>query len=431
MRFIDLFSGLGCFHVALESLGHECVYACEINKDLNNLYDRNYSLKPDFDITTVDLNTIPEHDILCAGFPCQAFSKAGRQLGVFDDRGKLINKVIEILSIKSPRYFILENVRNLEKHDDGKTWSFIYNELVNLGYHVDKKILSPHNFGIPQHRERIFIVGSRDGLDHFDWPINNETATNIDSINFTEEFIPIEREKEIVLEIWQDFLNALPFGIKPITPLWSMEFGANYPLDVDINKMSLEELKTYKGVFGTAIQGETKEEALKYLPNYIKKQKDIMPDWKKNYIQRNRQFYHNYKQQIDLILPRIKALNNESWQKFEWNCGEGEKNIWNYYIQFRGSGIRIKKTDFFPSLVTVTTQIPIVGRERRYIAIEEAKFLQSIPDNILLPETKASCFKALGNAVNVDIIRFVASNLIPANQENLFEYPAQELDVNN
>lgn len=431
MRFIDLFSGVGCFHVALESLGHECVYACEINKELNILYNNNYSITPDHDITKVNLESIPDHDILCAGFPCQAFSKAGRQLGVFDDRGKLINKVIEILSIKKPSYFILENVRNLEKHNEGKTWAFIYDELVNLGYHVDKKILSPHNFGIPQHRERIFIVGSKDGLEHFNWPENNDVIPDINNINFTEPFVPIEREKENVLNLWQDFLNILPVGVKPITPLWSMEFGANYPLDVDINKISLKELKKYRGVFGVAIQGSTKEEALRYLPNYIKKQKDIMPDWKKNYILRNRQFYQNYKEQIDVVLPRIKALNNESWQKFEWNCGESERNIWNYYIQFRGSGIRIKKTDFFPSLVTVTTQIPIVGRERRYIAIDEARFLQSIPENILLPETKASCFKALGNAVNVDIIRFVASNLIPINQENLFQNPYQEIEVNN
>jgi len=411
MKFIDLFSGLGCFHIALKSLGHECVYACEINKELNDLYFDNHAIKPDLDITKVDLKAIPNHDILCAGFPCQAFSKAGRQLGISDDRGKLINTVIEILYIKKPKYFILENVRNLEKHDNGKTWEFIYSELTRLGYNVDKKILSPHNFGIPQHRERIFIIGSKKSLKKFKWPIDVKIETDLPSIPYNQSLL-IEKEKEKVIKIWQEFLNVLPSNVKPISPLWSMEFGANYPLDVDLYKLSLKELRTFKGSYGKQITGFTREEVFKNLPNYIKTQKKIMPAWKKNYIQRNRDFYQQYKKEIDLILPKIKNLNNESWQKFEWNCGDQIKNIWNYYIQFRGSGLRIKKTDFFPSLVTVTTQIPIVGLEKRYLSVQEAKFLQSIPDNILLPQTTAASFKALGNAVNVDLIKLVSKNLL-------------------
>lgn len=107
MRFIDLFAGLGCFHIALKNQNHECVFASEINNELNSLYEENHSIKPSNDITKIEISSIPDHEVLCAGFPCQSFSKAGRQLGIEDDRGKLINKVIEILSFHRPRYFIL------------------------------------------------------------------------------------------------------------------------------------------------------------------------------------------------------------------------------------------------------------------------------------------------------------------------------------
>ena len=411
MKFIDLFAGLGCFHFALKKLGNECVYACEINKELNQLYFENHKIKPDYDITKVDISSIPSHDILCAGFPCQSFSKAGRQLGIEDDRGKLINKVIEILIFHKPKFFILENVRNLEKHNKGETWKYIKTEIEKIGYSVDKQILSPHQFGIPQHRERIFIVGSLNGLKHFNWEqiINKKVKFIVET---PKDFIPLEVEKIKILETWQSFLNILPKNIKPYSPLWSMEFGADYPYaDVEIHKLSINDLKNFKGSFGKPLSGTTKSELLEGLPNYIKTKKGKLPAWKQNYIKNNREFYKKYKKEIDKILPRIIDLGNESWQKFEWNCGDLEKDIWKYYVQFRGSGIRIKKTDYFPSLVTVSTQIPIIGSEKRYISTTEAKNLQSIPNNVMLPKNNAATFRALGNAVNVTIVESIAEEL--------------------
>ena len=140
-------------------------------------------------------------------------------------------------------------------------------------------------------------------------------------------------------------------------------FLADYKFSV-----KAEDLWDFKGSFGIPLMGLTKEEIMKRLPNYIKTQKGFFPKWKQNFLKNNREFYQKNKESIDLVLPDIINLHVESWQKFEWNCLDLEKNIWNYIIQFRGSGIRIKRTDFFPSLVTVRTQMPIIGWKKRYIS---------------------------------------------------------------
>src|SRR3989338_2565466 len=169
MKFIDLFAGLGGFHVALSSLGHECVFASEINDSLAKTYERNFGVKVHGDITKIKADEIPKHDILCAGFPCQPFSKAGRQKGLKDKKNGsfFIKDVARILECHRPKYFILENVPHLKKHDREKTWKIILGKLQGLDYDVKETILSPHEFGIPQIRKRIFIVGSSKKLNGF------------------------------------------------------------------------------------------------------------------------------------------------------------------------------------------------------------------------------------------------------------------------
>ena len=133
MKFIDLFAGLGGFHLALRELGHECVFACEIDTQLNALYKENFGIPVALDIRDVDITAIREHDILCAGFPCQPFSQAtptDQQIGLEClKNGDLFNWIVEILRAKRPKYFILENVPFLLNHNGGKTWEFIKEEL--------------------------------------------------------------------------------------------------------------------------------------------------------------------------------------------------------------------------------------------------------------------------------------------------------------
>src|SRR4030042_4447564 len=143
MRFIDLFAGLGGFHVALKRLGHECVFSCEKNKKLAELYEKNFNIKVHGDIKEITASDIQKHDILCAGFPCQPFSKAGKQKVIKDKKnGSLFNEIIRILDHHRPKYFILENVPNLRKHDREKTWKIFKNKLCNeLGYEIKEAIL--------------------------------------------------------------------------------------------------------------------------------------------------------------------------------------------------------------------------------------------------------------------------------------------------
>lgn len=167
-KFIDLFAGIGGFRIALESLGGECVFASEIDKFCRQTYEVNYAHKPEnSDIREQDENLVPGHDILCGGFPCQAFSQAGKQLGFEDDRGVLFLDIVRILKAKRPKAFILENVKGLITHDKGRTLTTKLKALrEDLGYFVPKpRILNAKDFGLAQNRPRVFIVGFRGDLN--------------------------------------------------------------------------------------------------------------------------------------------------------------------------------------------------------------------------------------------------------------------------
>lgn len=160
--FIDLFAGIGGFRLALEDLGGKCAFSSEKDKQARETYFSNFREEPSGDICNVDASSIPEHDILCGGFPCQAFSIAGKLQGFKDQRGTLFVEVVRILRQKRPSAFILENVANLKRHDGGRTFKVILRELRGCGYYVpEPQILDSADFGLAQQRRRLFIVGFR------------------------------------------------------------------------------------------------------------------------------------------------------------------------------------------------------------------------------------------------------------------------------
>lgn len=163
IAFIDLFCGIGGIRLGMESAGFHCVFSCDINEDCQKNYFENFGEMPDGDIKTVDERSLPGHQVLCAGFPCQPFSISGRQKGFADTRGTLFFEICRIIQEKNPPVIMLENVKHLVHHDHGNTLATILSNLEKLGYTVTSKVLNATDFGVPQNRERILIIGSRDG----------------------------------------------------------------------------------------------------------------------------------------------------------------------------------------------------------------------------------------------------------------------------
>ncbi|WP_321309494.1 DNA cytosine methyltransferase [Marinifilum fragile] len=169
LKFIDLFAGIGGIRLGFEKLGADCVFSSEWDKHAQTVYEANFNEKPFGDINDIDPNDIPNHDILLAGFPCQPFSIAGKQLGFADTRGTLFFNIEEILKAKQPQAFLLENVKRLTTHDKGRTFQVILEKLEQLGYKVYYKVFNSLDFGLPQRRERIYIVGFKEDI-HFSFP---------------------------------------------------------------------------------------------------------------------------------------------------------------------------------------------------------------------------------------------------------------------
>jgi DNA (cytosine-5)-methyltransferase 1 len=163
--FIDLFAGIGGFRLALESFGMNCVFSSEIDAHAQTTYKANFGEFPQSDITKISEAEIPNHDIICAGFPCQAFSISGNQRGFEDTRGILFFEIVRIAKLHQPKVLLLENVKNFERHNDGKTLKIVEKVLKNLGYNVFRKVLNSNNFGLPMIRERIYIVAFRENLN--------------------------------------------------------------------------------------------------------------------------------------------------------------------------------------------------------------------------------------------------------------------------
>jgi DNA-methyltransferase (dcm) len=384
-KFIDLFCGIGGFHQAMADLGGICVYASDIDEDCRKTYECNYGIKPDGDITKVEAKDIPEHDVLCGGFPCQAFSKAGKRLGFADEtKGTLFFDICRILKHHQPKYALLENVRNLASHDHGNTWKVIHDNLDELGYNVIDKpvIFSPHYLGIPQHRERVFIMCVRKDigkLPPFYFNINKIPKCSIDDILLDENQIPdldkfkLRDDQIEWIDNWNEFIQNIKCEKLPGYPIWT---DCLCPIKDN-----------------------------PYFETF-----DQQPKWLKNIVIKNNELWSQNKEFLAKWLPKAKENKNffGSKAKLEWQVGNVKNpNIWEHITQIRPSGLRVKPGTYFPALVAIT-QTSIVGKRKRFLTPRECARLQSFPDTFKYDSKKPQAYKQFGNSINVGLVNFFA-----------------------
>jgi len=384
-KFIDLFCGIGGFHQAMLNLNKDfkCVFASDIDKNCRDVYLNNYGLLPDSDIKKINEKNIPNFDILCGGFPCQTFSNSGKKEGFEDERGTLFEDILRIAVEKKPSFMFLENVKHIKKIQNGTIFEHIIKRINESGYVVNNETvfeLSPHELGIPQHRERVIFVCIRNDIyDPSKKIIINAPNCSINMKKIIETDIEKTKKYRISKEI-EDVLNA-----------W--------------DKM-IQQFEVDETLSPTILCNE-------FYNIYTDAELNNLPDWKQDYIKRNKPLYEKYQNVWDVWHEENNELisKKEIYGKLEWQTGKKKVNdsIWNYFIQLRQSGIRVKKSDYFPTLVAIV-QTPIYAKERRYITPRECARLQSFPDSFILHTNDHTAYKQFGNAVNVDVAQYVIEN---------------------
>ena len=382
LTFIDLFCGIGGFHQALDALEAKCILACDIDEKCRMNYEVNYGVKPVKDIKNINEKMLPDFDILCGGFPCQPFSNGGKKKTFDDKRGLLFDEIMRIVKEKQPRFLFLENVKHILKVSEGKVLAYIEQQIDQHGYVLERFQMSPHEYGVPQQRERIYFVCVRKDI-YNEIPIqliNKDTSALtvsdiLEDSNSMDNKYYLQGDILNVLEAWDEFIKHVDVG-ETLSPTILIH----------------DAFKSY-----------TEEEF------------NGLAAWRKEYMIKNRRILEKYKDFIGPWYTKHKELlsKREIYGKLEWQVGKVKENdsIFNYFMQIRQSGIRVRKENYFPTLVAIS-QIPIYGREKRYITPRECARLQSFPDTYRIAPNDKVSYKQFGNSVNVKNVKTVIESTL-------------------
>ena len=382
LTFIDLFCGIGGFHQALDALEAKCILACDIDEKCRMNYELNYGVKPVKDIKDINEKMLPDFDILCGGFPCQPFSNGGKKKTFEDKRGLLFDEIMRIVKEKQPRFLFLENVKHILKVSEGKVLAYIEQQIDQHGYVLQRFQMSPHEYGVPQQRERIYFVCVRKDI-YNEMPIQliNKDTSVLTVSDILEDRNSIDNKYYLqgdilnVLEAWDEFIKHVDVG-ETLSPTILIHDAFKCYTEEEFNGLAA---------------------------------------WRKEYMIKNRRILEKYKDFIGPWYTKHKELlsKREIYGKLEWQVGKVKENdsIFNYFMQIRQSGIRVKKEKYFPTLVAIS-QIPIYGREKRYITPRECARLQSFPDTYTIAPNDKVSYKQFGNSVNVKNVKTVIESTL-------------------
>lgn len=411
--FVDLFAGVGGFHAALAGVGGRGVQAAEIDPNAAAIYERNWNLKPVDDVRWLSEDPsarVPDHSVLTGGFPCQPFSKSGRQLGIAEDRGTLFHDILAILQAKSPPVVMLENVRNIAGPRQKDAWNGVIDGLRAAGYRVSNvpAVMSPHllgpeDGGAAQVRDRVYIMGvhvgtdrslkekqvepvlrrgPQNGWDPAQWSIEDHVLLP-EPQGVERQDYALSADEVLWIDTWNELLGRLGAHVGlPGFPMWEMSWR-NSPE-----------------------------------PGYAD-----MPLWKRRFVDQNRRFYADNRTVIDSWRRSNEQLQGfpHSRRKLEWQArGSESRDLWKQLVQLRPSGIRVKQPTWAPALVAMN-QTSIYGPQRRRLTPMEAARLQGFdPETFSFgDQPKSLSYKQMGNAVNVGTARYVFTKFVRDNADDI------------
>lgn len=412
-EFVDLFAGIGGFHGALSSLGGKGVLAAEIDPRAAAVYRLNWEVEPVGDVRELaadPASSVPSHSVLSAGFPCQPFSKSGRQLGMAEERGTLFHDIIKILRAHRPPIVFLENVRNIAGPRQSHAWRAVVEGLRGVGYRVSGSpcvfsphLLPPESGGAAQIRERVYILGTYVGVER----AQRETGVT--------PVVP----------------NVPQLGWDP--GLWSIKEHVLVPASTRSRpgtyRLSVEEvdwIDTWNWLLGRLGPGARPPGFPLWSDTWVDRYHVApeVPDWKRCFVKKNLDFYAEHRTAIKAwrkAHPRLTSFP-ASRRKFEWQAQDAPRDLWRLLIHFRPSGIRAKKATYAPALVAMG-QTSIYGPARRRLTPREAAGLQGFPDDFKFGhQVDSLTYRQLGNAVNLGAARYIFTRYVEENADDIAQY---------
>jgi len=331
--------------------------------------------------------------------------------------------------VRRPKFLILENVGNFEVHDSGRTWQTVLNSLTSLGYDVrgtthvrsgGHGLISPHHLGFPHRRDRFFIVASSDPLPPDPFPVVNrrrhsslktviQPRSELSGQDIRESSLSVRQIK--CIQLWNRLIQAIPPDVEILSPIWGDELVAHYPYRRCTPYHSLVtdggRCRPRRGR-----PSRSTEQKLARLPRYAQSRASAFPKWKSDFIHDSRAWFERIRPWIPPYWKDELLSLPPTLRRLEWNCKGEQRNLWQQVLQFRPSGLRARRYDSCPSLVSMTvTQIPILGPEQRFITRTEGLRLLGFPDTHALPQSRQAAFSALGNSVHVGVVMSIASFL--------------------